>query len=49
MKAQEQKRSASATSTKSDDMQKLLEQYGCGPVPFIGDDALYMRHLVFDL
>ena len=49
MKAQEQKRSASATSTKSDDMKKLLEQYGCGPVQFTGtNDALYERHLVFD-
>src|SRR5437773_9323473 len=49
MKAQEQKRSASATSTKSDDMKKLLEQYGCGPVQFTGTaDALYERHLVFD-
>jgi glycogen phosphorylase len=49
MKAQEQKRSASATSTKSDDMKKLLEQYGCGPVQFTGtSDALYERHLVFD-
>ena len=48
MKAQEQKRSVSAISTKSDDVKKLLEQYACGPVPFIGDDALYMRHLVFD-
>ena len=49
MKAQEQKRSASATSTKSDDMKKLLEQYGCGPVQFTGtSDALYERHLMFD-
>src|SRR5258705_4708370 len=49
VKAQEQKRSASATSTKSDDMKKLLEQYGCGPVQFTGtNDALYERHLVFD-
>ena len=49
MKAQGQKRSVSATSTKSDDMKKLLEQYGCGPVPFTGtNDALYERHLVFD-
>jgi glycogen phosphorylase len=49
MKAQEQKRSVSASSTKSDDMKKLLEQYGCGPVQFTGtNDALYERHLVFD-
>jgi glycogen phosphorylase len=49
MKAQGQKRSVSATSTKSDDIRKLLEQYGCGPVQFTGtNDALYERHLVFD-
>ena len=31
------------------DLEKLLEQYGCGPVQFTGtDDALYERHLVFD-
>ena len=49
MKVQEQKRSVSASSTKSDDMKKLLEQYGCGPVQFTGtNDALYERHLVFD-
>jgi starch phosphorylase len=28
---------------------KLLEQYGCGPIRFTGtDDALYERHLLFD-
>ena len=49
MKAQKEKRSVSATSTKSDDIRKLLEQYGCGPVQFTGtNDALYERHLVFD-
>src|SRR5262245_7356290 len=33
----------------SDDMSKLLRQYGCGPIPFTGtDDALYERHLLFD-
>ena len=27
----------------------LLEQYGCGPIHFSGqDDALYERHLLFD-
>src|SRR6516164_6494005 len=27
----------------------LLEQYGCGPIRFSGDnDALYERHLLFD-
>jgi starch phosphorylase len=49
MKAEKQKKSVSAASTKSDDMKKLLEQYGCGPVQFTGtNDALYERHLVFD-
>jgi glycogen phosphorylase len=49
VKAQKEKKSVSATSTKSDDMKKLLEQYGCGPVQFTGtNDALYERHLVFD-
>ena len=29
--------------------QKLLEQYGCGPIQFTGTaDALYERHLLFD-
>jgi transketolase len=36
MKAQEQKRSASASTTKSDHMKKLIDQYGCGPVQFTG-------------
>jgi starch phosphorylase len=30
-------------------MSKLLQQYGCGPIPFTGtDNAFYERHLVFD-
>ena len=46
MKAQKEKKSVSTTSAKSDDMKKLLEQYGCGPVQFTGtNDALYERHL----
>jgi starch phosphorylase len=29
--------------------EQLLEQYGCGSVPFVGDEsAFYERHLVFD-
>src|SRR5687768_6501769 len=29
--------------------EKLLEQYGCGPIQFTGTgDALYERHLMFD-
>src|SRR5438552_2508727 len=31
------------------EIQKFLEQYGCGPVQFTGTgDALYERHLMFD-
>ncbi|MGB7952229.1 MAG: glycogen/starch/alpha-glucan phosphorylase, partial [Candidatus Binatia bacterium] len=31
------------------DLAKLLQQYGCGPIPFAGtDNAFYERHLVFD-
>jgi len=30
-------------------MSKLLEQYGCGPIQFAGNEnALYERHLLFD-
>ncbi|HME69424.1 MAG TPA: glycogen/starch/alpha-glucan phosphorylase [Myxococcota bacterium] len=33
----------------SQDLEKLLAQYGCGPVHFTGTpDALYERHLLFD-
>ena len=49
MNTQTQEKSRSATSTGSAELNKLLEQYGCGPVTFSGtDDALYERHLVFD-
>jgi starch phosphorylase len=35
--------------TGSNELSKLIEQYGCGPVPLTGtNDALYERHLVFD-
>src|ERR1700756_4627155 len=27
---------------------KLLKQYGCGSIPFVGADGLYDRHLLFD-
>ena len=30
------------------DVSKQLKQYGCGPIPFIGADGLYDRHLHFD-
>jgi starch phosphorylase len=50
---------ASLTATKSatvvpfattpQDISKLIQQYGCGPVQFSGtDNALYERHLIFD-
>ena len=36
-------------SEQSDDTQKLLQKYGCGPIPLAGtDNAFYERHLVFD-
>src|ERR1700757_674293 len=35
--------------TGSNELSKLIQQYGCGPVQFTGtNDALYERHLVFD-
>jgi starch phosphorylase len=35
--------------TESVEISKLLDQYGCGPIQFVGeDDALYERHLLFD-
>ena len=38
-----------ASLTGFNELSKLIEQYGCGPVQFTGtDDALYERHLVFD-
>jgi glycogen phosphorylase len=33
---------------KENNRAKYLEQYGCGPVHFSGDDGLYDRHLLFD-
>ena len=49
MKAETQKMPGPPTPTGSDDMSKLIQQYGCGPVQFTGtDNALYERHLVFD-
>src|SRR6266849_4187516 len=49
VKAQTKKRPADATSTRSDERSRLIEQYGCGPVQFTGAGAaLYERHLVFD-
>jgi hypothetical protein len=49
MKAPIQEKLVSATSVGSAELTKLMDQYGCGPVPFTGtNDALYERHLVFD-
>ena len=39
--------SIEAKAAKTDG-EKLLKQYGCGPVSFIGADGLYDRHLLFD-
>ena len=49
MKKPTQEKPVSARPKGSVDMTKLIEQYGCGPVRFIGTpDALYERHLLFD-
>ena len=50
MKAETQKITVPpASPTGSNDMSKLIQQYGCGPVQFTGtDNALYERHLIFD-
>jgi phosphoglucomutase len=35
--------------TDSQNSSKLLDQYGCGPIGFVGTDSgLYERHLLFD-
>ena len=40
---------AGARTLSAPDTEKLLEQYGCGPIQFTGTaDALYERHLLFD-
>jgi glucan phosphorylase len=37
------------TPAAADGPARLLDQYGCGPIPFTGTDhALYERHLMFD-
>jgi glycogen phosphorylase len=39
----------SVRAALSDIIEKLIAQYGCGPVKFSGaDEALYERHLLFD-
>ncbi len=40
---------ASIRGRRSETIDKLIAQYGCGPVKFSGtDEALYERHLLFD-
>ena len=48
--AVEQKSTAPDTLTQSSPTtSQLLQQYGCGPIPFVGtENAFYERHLVFD-
>jgi glycogen phosphorylase len=49
VETQTETRLVSPRLTGSDELSKLIEQYGCGPVQFTGtNDALYERHLVFD-
>src|SRR5437660_7028114 len=37
------------TTKSAANVSNLLEQYGCGPIPFVGtDNAFYERHLLFD-
>src|SRR5882724_9486894 len=49
VETQTESRVVSAKPTGSNELSKLIEQYGCGPVQFTGtNDALYERHLVFD-
>ena len=44
-----QRTTAGARTRSTPDIQKLLEQYGCGPIQFTGTaDSLYERHLLFD-
>src|SRR5512137_2852814 len=49
MKKPTQEKVVSARPKGSVDLTKFIEQYGCGPIRFIGTpDALYERHLLFD-
>jgi starch phosphorylase len=49
MKAERQEIPVPPTAIAADDMSKLIQQYGCGPIPFTGtNNAFYERHLVFD-
>src|SRR5262247_1663159 len=49
MKAETQESPVTEKPTGSDEMLKLIQQYGCGPIPFMGThNGFYERHLVFD-
>src|SRR6476619_6286197 len=49
VETQKETRPVSARPTGSNELSKLIQQYGCGPVQLTGtSDALYERHLVFD-
>src|SRR4030095_3177034 len=49
VETQKEGKLVSARLTGSNELSKLIEQYGCGSVQFTGtNDALYERHLVFD-
>src|SRR5499427_9400603 len=49
MKAETQESPVTQKPTGSDEMLKLIQQYGCGPIPFTGtNNGFYERHLVFD-
>jgi len=49
VETQNEGRPVSGRTTGSNELSKLIQQYGCGPVQFTGtSDALYERHLVFD-
>src|SRR5512134_1020029 len=49
MKTPTQEKPAAAGPKGSAYLTRLMKQYGCGPIRFIGTpDALYERHLLFD-
>ena len=44
-----QKTATPIPAKSTDDLARLLKQYGCGPIEFTGaEDALFERHLLFD-
>jgi starch phosphorylase len=47
-KTTETARTDGTTGAPRDEYAWLLARYGCGPIPFTGEDGLYERHLVFD-